>query len=156
MSAIVILPVILPGVAAAWPAVATAAAAAAAALGFAAGKTSQAAAESEAESEVELTVSEADAVARDVALGEEAVFVKDDVRVTFARAASGKVSVKVRGCGKTDEELRAIGQQMADGLTQQYAYHRIVTELKQRNLSVVEEDVEEDGTVRLHVRVYQG
>ncbi|MHC4201107.1 MAG: DUF1257 domain-containing protein [Planctomycetota bacterium] len=153
MSAIVILPVLIPGAVAAWPVIAAAAAAAAAALGYAAGRPPEDVKEM---TEVELTVAEAESVVADMALGEELVFVKGDVQVAFVRDAGGGVSVKVRGVGKTEEELRVMGQQMAGALTQQYAYHKIVTELKERNLDLVEEEVDEDGTVRLHVRVYQG
>jgi hypothetical protein len=37
-------------------------------------------------------------------------------------------------------------------VTQQYAYHRIVTELKQRNMTIVDEHVSEDQTVKIRVR----
>jgi hypothetical protein len=37
-------------------------------------------------------------------------------------------------------------------VTQQYAYHRIVTELKERNMVVLQEEVAEDKSVRIRVR----
>jgi len=149
MSAIV---VIIPALPAAWPAIATAAAAAASALGFAATRTKQ---EVEAVNEVELSVDNAEAVTGELALGEELVFTREGVQLVVFRDNRGKVGVRACGKGKTDEELRAIGQEMANALTQQYAYHRLMAELKSRNFNVVGEEVEEDGTVRLRVRTYQ-
>ncbi|MFC1671646.1 DUF1257 domain-containing protein [Planctomycetota bacterium] len=153
MSAIILLPVIIPAVAAAWPVVATAAAAAAAAMGYASIRSSS---EVKGGVEVEIPVENSEAVTGDMALGEELVFAKDDVRVIFFRNVEGRVAVKVCGKGKSEDELGAIGREVSRKLVQQYAYHRVVSELKQRNLSVVQEDVEEDGTVRLQVRTYQG
>lgn len=153
MSAIIILPVLIPAVPALWPVVAAAAAAAASAMGFAAAKSGG---KVQAQAEVELCVQNAEAVTGEMAAGEALVFVREGVQASFARDAAGKLAVRVAGEGKSEAELRAIGQRMADGLVQQYAYHRLVTELKQRRFNVVDEDVDADGTVRLHVRVYQG
>ena len=153
MSAIIVLPVILPAAAAAWPAVAAAAAAAAGALGFAAAGAST---DAQAESEVEVPMENSEAVTEGLALGEELVFTRGDVQVTVGRDARGKVSVKVRGCAHAEAELREIGQELTNKLAQQYAYHRLMTELKQRNFTVVGEQVEDDGTVRVQVRTFQG
>jgi hypothetical protein len=153
VSAIIILPVVIPAAAAAWPLIAAAAAAAASALGYAATGSAQQAAGA---TEVELALENCEAVTQGLALGESLSFAKDDVTVTFFRDTRGRVAVKVAGRGRSPAELKAIGQKLAQGLTQQYAYHRLVTELKSRNFNVVDEQVEEDGTVRLQVRTYQG
>lgn len=153
MSAIVLIAVGIPAASAAWPAIAAAAVAAGSALGFAA---SQAGPKIEKMNEVELPVGDSSAVSDDISPGREIVLSKDDVDVIFSRDTRGRMAVKVCGSGKSEAELREIGEKMANGLTQQYAYHRLVTELKQRNFNVVDEEVEEDGTVRLQVRVFQG
>jgi hypothetical protein len=49
-----------------------------------------------------------------------------------------------------------MGEALAQKLVQQYAYHRLVSEMKVRNMNVIEEELEEDGTVRMRVRVIQG
>lgn len=151
MSAIVVIPILIP---AAWPAIAAAAAAAATALGFAAAK-GKAKTSVKSSTEVELAVSNSEAFNDEVALGEQLTFAKGDIQITFFRNSRGKVGVKVRGSGKTEEQLRTIGQQAVNGLTQQYAYHRLVTELKKQNFTVVDEKVEADGTVRLQVRTFK-
>jgi hypothetical protein len=157
MSAIVLLPIVIPAAAAAWPAVLTAATAAAAALGYAAtrGK-SNIQAQTKDAGEVTLEVDHCEEVTGNLALGEALTFTKGDVQLSFFRDTNGKMAIKVSGKGKGDAELKAIGQQFSKAVVQQYAYHRLMTELKQRNFNVVGEQVEEDGTVRIQVRTYQG
>lgn len=162
MSAIAVLPVVLPVVApavggaavAVWPVVATAAAAVASSLGFvsvgAGTKTN-----TENMTEVDVSVENAAEVAADVGIGDELVFAKEDIQLVVARSTTGQVSLKVRGCNRTEQELRVLGKQLVNKLTQQYAYHRLVTELKQRDFNVVAEEMEKDGTVRLQVRTFQ-
>ncbi len=152
MSAIIVLTVGIPAASAAWPVVAAAAVSAGAALGFTAVQAEQ---DTKTMNEVEVTVRNSQSVTGEIPLGEEIVLSKGGVKVVFSRDTNGQVAVKVSGSGKSDAELRAIGQEMADKLVQQYAYHRLVTELKQQNFNVVDEAVEEDGTVRLQVRTFK-
>ena len=60
------------------------------------------------------------------------------------------------GEGHSKNELKEIGQTFANKIVQQYVYHQLVTEMKNRNFNVVGEEVEQDGTVKLQVRTYQG
>ena len=153
MSAIVVLPIIIPAAPALWPALVSAAAAAASAMGYAAAKTRAGVDDA---LEVEISVENAEAVTGEMILGEERAFVKEDVEIRFGRGTDGRAVVKVRGCGHTEEELTRIGAQFAQTLTRQYVYHRLMKKLKERNFNVVGEEVEEDGTVRLQVRTFQG
>lgn len=154
MSAIVILPILLPTVGpVVWPLLATAAAAAASSLGFVGVGASTDTAVSANEVTLEgVTCTE---IASTVATGDAVVFRNADVVLTVARDAAGRLTVKAASEERSKAELEAIGRDMVGRLMQQYAYHRIVTELKSRNLNVVEEEVDADGTVRLQVRVYQ-
>jgi len=159
MSSIVLLPVVIPAAAAAWPLVAAAATAAAGALGYAAAAKIEEDVEVDTEEPlqtVEIAMAKAEGVAANLARGQELVFTHDDVRIVFSRDAAGRSALRVCGQGHTDAELRQIGQTFANRVVQQYAYHRIVTELKQRNGTIVDQQVEQDGTVRLHVRIFQG
>lgn len=156
MSTVVVVPVLLPVAApVAWPLLAVAAGAAALGLGYAALNTTEADLVA-AKQSIDVDVPHVDEIAGGLALGSELAFQKDDVVVTFHRDAKGHMGVRVHGENKSDEELAEIGRQMAEGLVQQYAYHRIVSEMKERGMNVVEEEVEADGTVRLQVRVFQG
>ena len=153
MSCIVILPLVLPAITPVLlPIFAAAATAAATALGFSAAGTKV-----KAKTGVEVTLENgAEATAADLALGEERVFVKDDITVRIQRDGRGKVSVSVHGETQTRAEIEQVGREFTQRIAQQFAYHRLVTELKQRNLNMVEETVDEDGTVRVKVRVHQG
>ena len=88
--------------------------------------------------------------------GETLVFAKDDIQVVFSRDLRGKLSVRVHSDSLSQAELKALGEEFVAKVTQQYAYHRLMTELQQRNFTVASEETEADGTVRLQVRVYQG
>lgn len=152
MSAIIVLPVLIPAVSAAWPMLLAAAGAAASAMGYAA---AQARTKGENLTEVNLELENSEAVAGDAAFGEQVVFTKGDIQIVFFRNTSGKVSVKALGRNKSEAELRKVALEFANGVTQQYAYHRLMTELRQRNFSVVGQEVEKDGTVRLQVRTFR-
>ena len=153
MSVICIMPIVLPAAIAAWPAVAAAAVAATAALGYQRSGSLVAAGTA---NEVEVPLENAEAVAGEVGGGQQISFVKDDLTVTIFRNDRGQVAVKVGGPGRSQDQLRQIGQRLGNQICQQYAYHRLVTELKERNFNVASEEVEEDGTVRLQVRIFQG
>ena len=154
MSAVVIVPIILPVIApVAWPLFATAAVAAAASLGFAALSAKNA--NSTTTTSVELGTDNLQELQAGLSHGESLVFGKDGVTIEVLRNATGKISVRVEGCHRSKAELRQIGEAMVGRLVQQYAYHRVVTELQQRNMPPVEQEVEEDGTVHLKVRIYQ-
>ncbi|MFH1077632.1 MAG: DUF1257 domain-containing protein [Pseudomonadota bacterium] len=158
MSAIIVLSVAIPAAAAAWPAIAAAAVAAAGALGlgYAAASSTKQTDNVNSTAEVELSVSNSCAAIEDLPMEEDIVFSGSDVSVTFFRDSQGKMGVRVHGKGKQEAELHEIGEKFVNKLVQQYAYNRLVTELKQRNFSVVNEQIEEDGTVRLQARIFQG
>ncbi|MCP4691283.1 MAG: DUF1257 domain-containing protein [Desulfobacterales bacterium] len=130
-----------------------AAAAAAGSLGFAALRPGTTVA---GVNQVELPLENSEAITDSLSLDQELTFEKEGVKLVFGRDAGGRMSLKVSGEGKSEAELEAIGRQMADGVTRQYAYHRLMTEIKDRNFNVVSERVEADGTVRLRVRTFQG
>ncbi len=156
MSAFIILPIMLPAAAVAWPSVLAAAATAATTLGFTmAARELTAAGSAQTGTEVALDAASCEEVAQGVAVGESLVLTKDDVTITIFRNNRNGVSVKVHGHSHSKAELTAMGNEMIGKINQQYAYNRIVTELKQRNFNLVDQEVEEDGTVRLKVRVYQ-
>lgn len=104
---------------------------------------------------VELCLSNADEVTSGLSVGKSTAFRGDGVTVVFHQDEEGNSAVRVSG-EKSVEELRAIGENFAKRVVQQYAYHRVVTEMRSRHMNIVEEEVEEDGTVRMLVRVRQG
>lgn len=84
--------------------------------------------------------------------GEELVVERDGVRAVFSRDARGALRVCMEGHGCSKAELKRIGEELIGRVTQQYVYHRVVTELKQRNMAIVNEEVAADRTVTIRVR----
>jgi hypothetical protein len=84
--------------------------------------------------------------------GEEIVVERDGLRAVFTRDARGTLKVCMEGHGHSKAQLREIGQELVDRVTQQYVYHRVVTEMKQQNMHVVSEEVTENRTVKIRVR----
>ena len=155
MSCIIVLPVAIPIATALWPIVAAAVGTAATTLGFAA-VSGSVKGKVKVGTTVDVAVSNAEAVAQEMTLGQEMVFTRGDVTVHVLRDNRGKLNVKVHGESQGKAELAAIGKEFCDRIAQQYAYHRLVSELKQRGFNTVEETVEEDGAVRVKVRIHQG
>jgi len=104
---------------------------------------------------VDLCLENTGEVGGDLRAGQSLSFSGQGVKVIFYQDAEGRTAVRVSG-QKSKQELKEIGEKLAQKLIQQYAYHRLVTEMKARNMNVVEEEVEQDGTVHLKVRVFQG
>jgi hypothetical protein len=153
----------IPAAMSAWPTVVAAAAAAASALGFYSAQTvlegqahTQAKVEAKAAvTEVDLALSHGEAVTQDLVSGREVHFHNEGVDIVFCRNLRGRAGVRVRGSGKTREELEAIGQAFCGKLAQNYAYHRVVTKLRQQNFHIEDEAVEDNGTVHIQARIYR-
>jgi hypothetical protein len=145
--------VLAPLIIAAWPSITAAVTAAVGTMGFALVTASAARSRGAVSSanRAEIAVEDSE-VLEGGAAGESLVVERDGVRATFSRDARGALKVCVEGAGHAKAELRRIGEQLIERVTQQYVYHRVVTELKQRNLAIVEEEVDEDRTIRIRVR----
>lgn len=146
---------VAPAVMASWPILCGAVAGAAAALGYKALNMEDSLAEhvlGNAEVDVALEGSEiiADAMRRE----SEFTIAKDDVTATFRREADGRCTVHVSGVNKSQEELTQIGQELVGRVTQQYAYHKVVTEMKNQGFTISNEEVTADRTIRIQVHKF--
>ena len=122
-------------------------------LGFsAAPETRQAVARAPSTTREEIEVDNSEILANAAGQGEEIVVEREGLRAVFTRDARGALRVCMEGKGHSKAELRKIGQELIDRVTQQYVYHRVITEMKQRNMHVVSEEVAEDRTVKIRVR----
>ena len=144
--------VLAPVVIASFPVVTAVAASALASLGYAAARGRKKQAEPKG---VTLEMEGARAIQEGVREEGQLVFERMDLTLRIEESAGGGYQVRVSGAGRTEEELRKAGQEAIDRITQQYAYHRLVTELKQRRFEVVEEGVQEDRSIRLRVRQWR-
>lgn len=150
---VVVLPVVAS---AAWPVLVTAASCVMTAMGYSIANTvAEAAAEtgSVTRNMVTLDVSNTE----EVSLGREEslTFVKDGVTVVFRRNARGRLTVCVEG-NLPKAELRELGEQLAGKVLQQFAYNRIVESMSARTgMSLVEQSVDEDETIRIKLRSWE-
>jgi len=80
---------------------------------------------------------------------------REGVTVTFSRDARGKASLCVTGEGHSREELQALGEELSQRVVQQYVYQKLMDEMRARGFNVVEEEVNEDRSIRLKVRHWE-
>jgi len=149
MSTVVVL---TPIIIAYWPAIVSAISAAVRTEGFELvheGQSSQRAAEKVRE---EIEVDNSEILQEAAGTGQEVVVEREGLRAVFSRDARGALRVCMEGVGYSKSELRRIGQDLVDRVTQQYVYHRVVSELKSRKMTIVDEEVSEDRTVKIRVR----
>jgi hypothetical protein len=151
MSTVLVLTPIIIGN---WPMIMAAVTAAAGTLGFTAARTAEAVAQQEAAtaSREEIEVENSEILAAAAGTEETIVIQREGLKATFTRDARGSLRVCMEGKGHSKRELRRIGQELVDRVTQQYVYHRVVSELKSRHMNIVDEEVTADRTVKIRVR----
>ena len=149
--------VVTPIVIAHWPVISAAITAAIASMGFTtveeaiASSASGSVAAKESQKET-LEVENSEILAGTQGRDEQMIVEKDGIRATFSRDARGALKVCMEGKGFSKQQLRELGEELIGRVTQQFVYHRIVTELKEKNMTVVGEEVTADRVVRLRVR----
>lgn len=156
MSAVCIL---TPVVVMAWPAFSAAVVAAAGALGYQvaseAEQFNQAQVERDTNNRVQLEIERSEVVTNQLGRDQRISVTRNGVTVTFSRDARGKASLCVTGNGENEETLRALGEELSQGVVQQYVYQRLMDEMRSRGFNVVEEEVSEDRSIRLKVRHWE-
>lgn len=156
MSAVCIL---TPVVIMAWPAFSAAVVAAASSLGY------QVAAEVNRQrpgeavhkdtNAVQLEIERSEVVTNQLGRDQRIAVSREGVTVTFSRDARGKAALCVTGNGQSDETLRALGEELSQAVVQQYVYQKLMGEMRARGFNVVEEEVNEDRSIRLKVRHWE-
>ena len=146
--------VVTPIVVASWPLLSAAITAAIGTMGFAAaqqkGPRVRQTASTAARAEIELEDSEI--LAGSAGSGEQIVVERDGIRAIFSRDARGALKLCVEGSGHSKAELKRIGEALVGRVAQQYAYHRLVSELKERQMTILEQRVGEDQAIHIRVR----
>lgn len=152
MGAVLIL---APVIVSSWPAIAAAAVGAASALGLAVGHAARAAVHEEAEEaeqNVEIDMANSEVLAEQLSTDQTMILTKGSVKITVGRDARGRCKVCASGTGHTKEELEQMAKQFTEKLTQCFIYDKVVKELKSKSFQVVNEEVTEDESIRIHVR----
>ena len=150
MSTVVVLaPIIIAN----WPMITAAVGAAVGTMGFAMVRKEESVTQRAAtKTREEIEVDNSEILASTTGAEEQIVVEREGVRAVFTRDARGALRVCMEGTNQSRSELRRLGQELIDRVTQQYVYHRVVTELKARNMTIVDEEVAEDRTVKIRVR----
>lgn len=153
--------ILTPVVIAAWPAFSAAVAAAAASLGYTVveegiHQTQQTKVTQTGERAVQLEIEQSEIVTNQLGRDQSIKVTRGEVTVIFSRDARGRASICVTGPGHSDEELRAIGEELSRRVVQKYVYNRLVDECRTRQFNIVEEEVDENNAIRLKVRHWDG
>lgn len=151
MSTVIVLtPILITS----WPVITATVTAAVASMGYAIAKHGELESQSQSQTttRAEIEVEDSEILEEATGTAEEIVVEREGIRATFSRDARGALKVCMEGRGHSKAELRKIGQELIDRVTQQYVYHRVVSELKERNMAIVDEEVAEDRTVKIRVR----
>ncbi len=152
--------ILTPVVIAAWPAFSAAVVAAAHSLGYALVeetiKQRQSASTKDSARQVSLEIANSEVVTGQLGRDQQIRVTRQGVTVTFSRDARGHASVCVSGPGYTDDELRALGEELSQRVVQKYVYQRLMDEMRARQFTVVEEHVDENQAIRLKVRHWDG
>lgn len=145
--------VLTPIIIASWPAVASAVAGAAAGMGFTI-VASKADVHDHAPGAESVTseIADSEIIAETLSRGEKIRIARDGVTIDIGVDGRGKCSVCVSG-NKSKAELKRIGEECTGRILQQFAYHKIVTELKSRGYAVASESIQKDESIQMHVRM---
>ncbi len=150
MGAILVLtPLLVSG----WPAISAAVFGAASAMGYAVTSGATPPRTRAPRRKVESTIENSEVVSDIMGRGERLVIEKDGVTIEFGQDERGSCTICVTGDRHTDQELRKIGDEVARRVVQQFAYHKLMTELKRRNYSIVDEKVMQDESIQVRVRL---
>lgn len=145
--------VLIPIIVANWPAITAVVMAAVGTMGFSAVQGAETTpTRTRGTTREEIEVDNSDILATAAGHGEQLVVEREGVRAIFSRDARGGLRVCMEAEGRSKAELRKLGQELVDRVTQQYVYNRMVTELKQQHMQIVSEEVTEDRTVKIRVR----
>jgi len=147
---LVVTPLIIAG----WPVITAAITAAVGTMGFAAAQNTGPRVRQFADrkTRAEIPIEDTEILAGSGGTGEEMVVERDGIRAVFSRDARGALKLCMEGRGQSESELKRLGETLVGRVTQQYAYHRVVSELKDRQMTILDERVGEDQAIHIRVR----
>lgn len=151
--------ILTPVVIAAWPAFSAAVVAAATSLGYAVVEETNKLLQTNVVKEhgqVTLEIAQSELITGQLGRDQRICVTRNGVTVTFSRDARGTAAVCVDGAGFTEEELRALGQELSHRVVQKYVHQRLLDEIHARQFLVVEEVTDENQAIRLKVRHWDG
>lgn len=152
MSTIIILTPVIIG---SWPAISAAIAAAAIGIGLSVKEEVQESCqevEVDTNQVVEVELDNSEVLASQVASGKTMVLTKDGITLRITRDERGQCKICAEGKGYSKIELKQFAEEFGQKVTQCFIYNRTVSELKNKDFQMINEEVMDDGTIRVHVR----
>ena len=151
MSTVVVL---TPLIISSWPAITAAVAGAAAGLGLMVKESVHETQENlvDVEQSVEIEVSNSEILAQSMATGKEIVLTKGELEIRVGRDERGHCTVCAKGKGYNKAELKQMAEQFSQKMAQCFVYNRVMSEVKNKDFQVVNEEVMDDESVRVIVR----
>ena len=147
--------VLTPIVVGSWPMIANAVAGAAASMGFSVLSSNVATPEGVSDAtlheRVVVDVPNSDVVKEAMDGGQAMVSARDGVTLRFGIDERGRCTVCASGKGLSKRRLTEIAEAVSGRVVQQFAYHKLMAELKQRRFTVVQEHVAGDESIQLRV-----
>lgn len=151
--------ILAPVVVTSWPAFSAVIASSAAAMGF---STVTKVFEKEenqnrvsSSKKINLEISNSEVVFDRLSRNEKIVLEKEGIQVIFSRDIRNRVSICVQGEGHTEDYLRQVGEELSKRVVQSYIYQKIMTQLSQMQGIVLEENRDEDNSIRIKIRTWQ-
>lgn len=149
MSSVIVLTPIVVG---SFPMIASAATAVAGSMGFAVASSERGLKRTKAGPEaVEAEVPNSEVLEEQVSAGQTIVISQGGVNIEFRRDARGRCKVCASGSA-SKIELKRLAEEAAGRLVQQFAYHKLATELKARGFVISRESVGNDDSIQLRVQ----
>jgi hypothetical protein len=145
--------VMTPIIVASWPVIMQAVAGAAASMGFAIAvnegdpKTENAVHES-----VETQLEGSD-IAENIGKKQSIVMTRNGVKIEFKVDGRGRCTVCASGPNLTKTQLKAVADEVAGKVTQQYVYNKLMTELQNNNFKVTSQAVGSDQSIQVQVQL---
>ena len=154
--------VIVPAVMASWPVLLPILTAAASACGFVAAAHTERALRSVGQrragtrrEEVEVPLHQSEVLGEAMRRDTTFTAAKGGVTIQVTKDVRGQLKVCASGEGIPKQQLQEEAQSLTNRIVQQYAYHKVMTDLKERGFRVLDEQVTDDRRIRLRVRRVQ-
>jgi hypothetical protein len=152
--------ILTPVVIAAWPAFSAAVVAAATSLGYqvaaeVSDKRGGATVDRTNSNRINLEIENSEVVTSQLGRDQRISVTRDGVTITFSRDARGKAALCVTGEGHSKAKLQAMGEELSQCVVQKYVYQKLMGEMQARGFVVVEEEANQDRSIRLKVRHWE-
>lgn len=144
--------VLTPIVIGSWPSIVAAVMGAAGSMGFSVASAAEVE-RTDQKNSVETEVANSQVLAELMSRGEKISLRKDGVLIEVGVDARGRCTVCASGVGLSKAQLKKIGEEVSGRVVQQFAYHKLMTELKSRGFSIERESVGNDQSIEVRVRM---